>query len=374
MVNQKRLVKNFLDLTKIDSISLNEDKIARFIKSKLEKLNFKVEEDGTGRKIGGKAGNLLATYTGNPRAPRIVFNAHMDTVQPGIGVKPKVTKDGVIKSDGKTILGGDDKVGIGILLELAHLLREEKIEDVRVLFLFTVAEEIGLLGAKNLKLKRYKTDYSYSLDSDRPVGNIVVRSPWQNSITAELKGKAAHSGVCPEKGINAIKAASLAISKMRLGRVNKDTTANIGIIKGGRAPNIVPDNVLVEGEARSFSLDKLKGQTEHMRECLKKGAKEQKATVKVEVSRAYESFNLKRRDAVVEVAMDAARAIGLKGKTISTGGGSDANILNQKGIPTAGLSIGVVDPHTTRERVRIRDLLNATRMVSQIIKIVHNRG
>lgn len=369
MVNQKRLIDNFLKLVAIDSLSFDEKRVARFLVNHLDKLGFKSKIDSAGKKIGGSIGNVIATLNKTSHAPTLLFNAHMDTVSPSKGVKPRITK-GVIKSDGKTILGADDKAGLAILLELANILHKNDIPRGKIIYVLTVAEEQGLLGAKNLNIHQIKADYSYSLDSDEPVGRIVVRSPSQNSIKAIFKGKAAHSGLCPEKGIHAIKAATLGISKMKLGRVNKETTANIGIIKGGRAANIIPDEVYIEGEARSFSLAKLEQQTQLMKKYLNAGAQKEKAKVKIEVSRAYNAFNLKADTSLVSVAKQAAKKVGLKSQLIASGGGSDANIFNQKGNPMVGLSIGVENPHSNSEKVAIGDLEKATQMVLEIVKTI----
>lgn len=362
-----RIVQNFLKLSQIESLSFEEKRLANYLATSLKRLGFKVVLDSAGKKIGGNCGNLIARLKGSSKAPRILFNAHMDTVSPAKNVEPQIKK-GIIKSDGTTILGADDKAGAAILLELAHVMKEQKLAHGDVTFVFTVAEEKGLLGSKNLNLKRIKADFGYVLDCDGKAGKIIVCSPSQNSIKAKFFGRAAHAGVCPEKGINAVQAASKAVAKMKLGRIDKETTVNIGVITGGLAGNIVPAECEVEGETRSFSLSKLKVQTDKMTKLLKISAKEARAKVKVEVGRAYNSFSVKKADKAVRLAQQGIKRGGFRPQIVSTGGGSDANIFNEAGITCVGLSVGVENPHSTEEKIKISDLENSAKIAVEIVK------
>ncbi len=372
MINTSRLVETFLELIKVDSLTFYEGKVAEYIANKLGKLDIDVYIDDAGEKVGSDTGNVIAHLPGNTTTPTLLFNAHLDTVEPGIGIEPQI-KDGIIRSKGDTILGADDKAGVAIILELLHVLKASGLSHGDIEVVFTIAEEKGLFGSKNLDLSRFKAKFGYILDCEGPPGRIVTRAPFQDSIKALFRGKSAHAGICPERGINAIQAAAIAISKMDLGRIDGETTANIGVIKGGLAANIVPEETSIEGEARSLSLKKLKTQVRHMKSCLVKGSTTVGAKLDLEVNRVYDGFALSGEDRVIKIAVDAARAVGIEPKLIATGGGSDANIFNKAGIPTVNLSVGAVNVHSTSEQITIADLEVAANMILEIVRLV-SRG
>ncbi len=218
MVNSERLVDTFIDLVKLDSPTFKERKVADYIIKSLHSLEIQVEEDDTGQKVNGNCGNIFIRLLGNSTGPKLMFAAHLDTVEPCKGIKPQI-KNGVITSSTKTILGADDKSGIAPILELIQIIRENNISHPLIDVIFTVAEEKGLFGSKNLSMDWLQADYGYVLDGDGAPGKIIIRSPYQNTINANIKGKSAHTGIEPEKGINAIQAAAAAISKMELGRI-----------------------------------------------------------------------------------------------------------------------------------------------------------
>ncbi|MBO8137797.1 MAG: M20/M25/M40 family metallo-hydrolase [Desulfotomaculum sp.] len=367
MINQERLVEEFVNLVKIDSPSGHEKEIAQYLKDKLTSLGLQVYEDDAGGKVGASAGNIIATLPGNSNGPMLLFSAHMDTVEPGRNINP-VTKDGIIYSEGETVLGADDKAGIAAILEAVRIVKENDIKHGGLEVVFTIWEEGGLKGSKALDYSRIKSKMGYVLDSDGAPGTIITTAPAQNSIVAAIKGKAAHAGQCPENGINAIQVASRAISKMKLGRIDEETTANIGIIRGGKATNIVPDNTYLEGEARSLSLEKLEAQTNHMCQILQQEADAAGAEIEINVQKEYHTINLKEDDRVVKIAVEAARSLGLNPVLTSTGGGSDANIFNGKGIACANLGIAMNKVHTTEEFIKIDDLCKMALYVAEIIK------
>jgi tripeptide aminopeptidase len=361
------VIETFLDLVRIDSPSLKERNIAEYTKSYLENLGFEVKTDNAQTKFGGNSGNVIAFLGSKRPAPCILFNAHLDTVEPGIGVKP-VIDNGYIKSDGATVLGGDNKAGVAIVLEAAKIVIENNLDRGPIQIIFTVAEEKGLLGSKNIKREEIRADLAFVLDAEGDAGTLILKAPSQNSIKALFRGRSAHAGVDPEKGVNAIQSASKAISYMKLGRISHDTTANVGIIKGGIAGNIVPSETLIEGEARSHSEARLKTQTEHMVGCLNRGAHEVGAIVDVNVVRAYESFHLSEKDEVVALAIEAIESIGLVPSLGSSGGGSDANTFNHAGITAVNLGVGEESVHSVEERVAIKNLETGVKIILKIVE------
>ncbi|MDA8235194.1 MAG: M20/M25/M40 family metallo-hydrolase [Clostridia bacterium] len=367
MVNEKRLTNEFIELVKIDSLSRQERKVADVLKAKLSALGLEVVEDEAGSKTGGTAGNIIGRLPGKAEGPAIMFSAHMDTVEPGIGIQP-VLKDGVFYSAGDTILGSDNKAGICSILEALRVIAEEGLPHPEIEVVFTIIEEQGLLGAKNLDYGMLKAAHGYVLDSHGSAGTIIVRGPAQQKVEVHIRGRAAHAGLCPEEGISAIQVAALAINRMKLGRIDEETTANIGVITGGKAINIVPDMVHLKGEARSLQPGKMREQTEHMKRVLEEAAREFEAMVSVEIEDLYPEIDLGEDQAVVAAAVRAARNLGLEPKLEATGGGSDANIFNGQGIPVANLGIGMNKVHTTEENIAVADLVLNVRYVVEIIK------
>ena len=264
-VNQERLVSTFLDLVKIEGKSKEERKVADYVKQQLHQIGLAGIEDNTGSKITGNCGNLICHLPATTKdLPSWLLLVHLDTVVPCAGVKP-VIKESVIYSSGDTILGADDRSGVSILIELAQGIIERKIPHNDLWLVFTVAEEVGLLGSTHLNYKEIKVDYGLVLDSTGEPGRITVRQPSSKTIDATFFGKAAHAGVCPEKGINAIQMAAWAISQIPLGRLDEETTATIGLISGGQARNIVPERAEIKGGARSHNPEKLENQISIMK-------------------------------------------------------------------------------------------------------------
>nr|WP_031515149.1 M20/M25/M40 family metallo-hydrolase [Desulfofalx alkaliphila] len=370
MINRERLVEEFLQLVQIDSPSGDEWEIAAILKGKLESLSCEVYEDDAGKEVGASAGNLIAKLPGSGKGPLLLFSAHMDTVEPGRGIKPLI-KDGVIYSSGDTVLGADDKAGIAAILEAVRVIQEKKIAHGGLEIVFSIWEEGGLRGVKALDYSKLNAKMGYVLDSDGEPGTIITSAPMQNSLVATFKGRAAHAGQSPEKGINSIQVASRAIARMKLGRIDEDTTANIGIIRGGKATNIVPEVTVIEGEARSKSPDKLEAQTKHMCEVMQQEADAAGAEVDIRVDKEYDLINIDHRHQVVQYAVSAARNLGLEPQYKHTGGGSDANVLNGKGIYCTILGIGMNQVHTTQENIAIDDLCKVAAMVVEIVKVAN---
>lgn len=363
MIQERRLIDQFLEMVQIDSESKHERLMADYLKVKMEELGFKVEEDNAGESFGGNAGNILAYHKGNGTGKSLLFCAHMDTVLPGNGVKPIEDGD-VIRSDGTTVLGGDDKAGIAAILEALRVMKEKNIEHGPIQVIFTVAEEIGLLGAKYVDMdKRPPVDGAFFFDSDGMPNLICVASPYHIDLTATFKGKSAHAGVEPEKGINAIQIASRAIADMKLGRLDEETTANIGMIQGGRATNVVPDEVVIYGEARSLTKAKVDSQVEDMINCCKKAAEAYGGTVDIDVDECYAAIDLDPNSTTVQLASQALRKMGMEPELVKSGGGSDANVFCGKGIPATNLGVGMTNVHSIDEYLEVPCMIAASKFV-----------
>jgi tripeptide aminopeptidase len=293
----------------------------------------------------------------------------MDTVVPGNGIKPSI-EDGYIKSDGTTILGADDKAGLAAMLEAITVLKEENIAHGKIEFIITVGEESGLVGAKALDSSLVTAKFGYALDSDGKVGDIIVAAPTQAKVNATIYGKTAHAGVAPERGVSAITIASRAISKMPLGRIDEETTANIGRFEGGTQTNIVCDRVDILAEARSLIPEKMEAQVAKMKEAFETAAQEMGGRAEVDIKVMYPGFKFGDGDHVVEVAKKAVANIDRPSRLLQSGGGSDANVIAGFDIPTVNLAVGYEDIHTTNEKIPVEELVKTSELVVSIIKEV----
>ncbi|OPX83766.1 MAG: Carboxypeptidase G2 precursor [Pelotomaculum sp. PtaB.Bin104] len=368
MDNDGRILDEFLELVQVDSVSGKERRIADLLLKKLTDLGLSVWEDDAGQKSGSNAGNVIGNLPGTGQGPSLLLCAHMDTVQPGCGVKP-VVADGVVRSSGDTILGADDKAGIVAILESLRLVRENNTEHGGLAVAFTIWEESGLFGAKNLDCQAIGAKVGFVLDSDGDPGTIVTQAPSHDHIGVTVRGRAAHAGIKPEDGINAIQVAAYAIAQMQLGRIDEETTSNIGIISGGNAVNIVPDSVTLEGEARSLNTEKRLRQTSQMCLAIEEAAKKYGAEADIVTELLYPDYHLAADSLPVRIAVEAARNLGLESRLVKTGGGSDANIFNSKGIAAAVLGIGMKKVHTTEEYITTDNLVENARYLFEIIKV-----
>ena len=378
MINKKSMIDEFIELVSIDSESLNEKRIADTLEKKLKELGLEVWRDDGGEAFGGNAGNVMGRLKGNCDGEALLFAVHMDTVKPGKGINPVIEND-VIKSDGSTILGSDDKSGIVAILEMLRIIKEENRKHGDIEVLFTFGEEIGLLGAKTVDVSKFRSKYGFALDSEE-VNYIVFKAPSQNTIEFEIYGKESHAGVSPERGVSAIEVAADAINHMKLGRIDKETTANIGIIEGGRATNVVTGYVKMKGEARSHNTEKLDRQTRSMIEAVWDAVERSKryspdglimARSKETVSREYDGISVDKNELSARLAYEAINKAGLKAEFVEMGGGSDANILNGKGIKMVILGTGMSEVHTKNEFIKIEDMMNITRIILNIIQIAY---
>ena len=370
MIKKERILAEFFELVQITCNSRQERQIGDLMKKRLQELGGEVTEDNAGEIIGGNCGNLVANFKGSlPNAPTIMLAAHLDCVVPCVGVKPQL-KDGIITSDGTTILGSDDKAGVVPILEALRVLKENDIPHGDLQIVFSVCEEGGLNGSKNIDRTLLKADFGYELDSSGRPGKIIVTAPGQNKINVKVHGKTAHAGLEPEKGINAIKIAGKILANVPQGRFDDETTCNIGIISGGVATNIVPDLVEIKCEARSRNQEKLDKLTDEIKQAFEQGGRENGVKVDVEISKAYSSFVINPDSKGVAVAKTAAENVGLNVEITGTGGGSDANHYNNYGIPSTVLGVGMQNVHTCEEFIIEEDLYKTSEWVLEIIKTV----
>jgi tripeptide aminopeptidase len=362
-VRSERVTREFIELVRIDSPAGEEAVVAVELEARLGALGLEVRND----RSGPSTGNLIARWEATGPGQPILLTAHMDTVEPGRAVKPRLV-DGVVASDGTTILGADCKVGMAAILEGLRALGEAGTAHPLVEVVLTWGEEVGHLGARELDFGQFRARLGFCLDALCPVGTIVNHAPGYDRLRAVFKGRGAHAGVEPELGVSAIVAAAHAIAGMQLGRIDDETTANLGLIRGGTARNAVPSEVVVEGEARSREAVKLAAQVAHMREWCQAGARQVGAEVEFSAEHEYSAYRIPPDAPVARLAVAAARRAGLGPTFTATGGGSDANNFNAAGLPTVVLGLGCTGAHTVRERVAISQLVALARYVVALVE------
>lgn len=374
VINSERLKETFLALVQIDSISKEEDEIGGELLARLSKLGARTEVDDAGIKVGGTMGNIIARIEGSMDGEPLLLSAHMDTVEPGKGVVPQFV-DGCFSSVGDTILGADDKSALAVILEVLECLREHRLPHGPLEVVFSICEEVGLLGAKHLDPSRLRARCGYVLDTRNPEA-VITRAPAANHLKFSVFGKSAHAGSSPEKGINAIALASKAIAQLEIGRIDSETTCNIGIIQGGLATNIVPDLVVAQGEVRSHSKERLDQVTGTIVKAFERvvgeyvGAGENdRPRLKSEVISDFDLLAIAEDAPVVELALHAADTLGVKLQPARSGGGSDANVLAGYGIQAVVLGTGMTDVHTVNESIRLDDMVQTARLVLEIIQL-----
>jgi tripeptide aminopeptidase len=362
-IRSERLVEEFIELCRIDSPAREEATIAADLERRLRSLGLEVEND----RSGPSTGNLIGRWAASGRGQPILLTAHMDTVEPGRGVRPRLA-EGVVASDGTTILGADCKVGVAAILEGLRALGEAGAAHPPIEVVLTWGEEIGHFGASKLDFGRFESKLGFCLDALCPVGTIVNHAPGYDRLEIVFLGRGAHAGAEPELGISAIEAAARAIAGMRLGRIDEQTTANLGVIRGGTVRNAVPSEVVVEGEARSRDSARLAEQVAHMRERCEAGAREVGAQVDFRLEHAYLPYRIEPSAPVARMAEAAARRAGLAPTFAATGGGSDANNFNAAGLPMVVLGLGCTGAHTVNERVAVSELEGLARQVVALVE------
>jgi tripeptide aminopeptidase len=360
-INRDRLVRTFLELVKISSPSWKELPVIEYIEKSVSEYGAQCRRFPCGESF-----NLLITVQGNRKGETGLFSCHTDTVTPCENINPIVT-DLKIASDGTTILGGDDKAAVAVFIEAIRNLKEYALLHGDLEFLFSCAEELGLYGIKGFKMSHLKSKYAFVFDSGGDIGSIVLKAPFHLTYKVHVKGKSAHAGMEPENGVSAIRALSEMISIIPHGRIDKETTVNVGTISGGSATNIVAVSAEMTVEARSLSKKKLKKIDTKITAAFKAIAKKNRAKVTIKKTMEYEGFALSKDDRVVQIAANAIASLGIMPRFEVSGGGSDTNVINKAGIDAVNLSIGMRNVHTKKEFVKIQDLVKGTKLVHAII-------
>ena len=374
-INSERLAQLFITMCEIDSPSGREAPMATFLKSlfRAEFPEAEIIEDDSSRQTGADCGNIIIRFNGHLTGSPIFFNCHTDTVVPSVGVKVQRVGNSFFSS-GDTVLGGDDKAGIAILIEAIRVIHETGTPHLPMELLFTTSEEIGLRGAKALDVSLLRARQGYALDSTG-VDLAIIGAPAANHFTITITGAAAHAGLHPERGINAIQLLARCIADLPSGRLDEESTTNIGIIRGGTATNIVPECAQVNGEVRSHSMEKLTAHTRNIEDHVTAMIagwqpepntdipNELRPSVTFQVSQEYPAMRLSQHDEVVQRVVRAGQRLGRTISCISAGGGSDANIFNGQGVATVILGIGMNKVHSTEETIDLQDMIRTTELV-----------
>jgi len=357
-----RLLDTFLEAVRIDSPTGEEAAFARWCVDRLTALGCAVRVDGTAGVTGSDTGNVIAELAPTAEGSTVVFSAHLDTVEPCRGIVP-VVEDGVVRSAGDTVLGSDDKAGVTAILETLEVLRESGRPHAPVRVLLTTGEEVGLLGASAIDAADCTGDVCLVLDAAGPVGGVVTGAPTHHTFTATFHGVAAHAGVQPEKGRSAIVMAARAIEAMPLGRLDGETTSNVGEIHGGGATNVVPATCALTGECRSIDAGRAEEVRLLMDAAMISAAGEGGGSVDVFWTKQYDGYRFADDDPALAIVVGGVRTAGFEPRLFVTGGGSDANQLLSKGLPAIALSCGMTDVHGTGETIAVADLEGLVRVL-----------
>ncbi|WP_295716089.1 M20/M25/M40 family metallo-hydrolase [uncultured Mitsuokella sp.] len=369
MINKERIRKEFLELIQIRCSTHDEREIGDLLTKRLQELGGTVKEDQAGEKLGGNCGNLVADFpatAGMEKVPTVMLTAHMDCVEPCAGIHP-IIENGIIRSDGTTILGSDDKAGVTAILEALRQLREQGLPHGPLQVVFTISEENGVHGSQNLDSSLLHADMGFTLDTHGHPGVMSYKAPGKNQIHIHIAGKAAHAGVEPEKGINAIVAAGTLLADAPQGRIDVETTCNVGRIAGGSATNVVADSCDVYYESRSRDKKKLEEITQRIVDHFKRGEKTTGCHITAEVSPDYGPYEIPQDAPAIEVASRAAKKLGFPLELEESGGGSDANHFNTYGVPTVVLGVGMTNCHTKEEYIEEKDLYDSAEWALAIV-------
>lgn len=370
MVNKVRMKETFCELVSIYAASKKEREVCDYLKCKLKDLGASIiVEDSAGEKTGGNSGNLIAIFPETQEGlPSIAITGHMDCVEKCKNIKP-ILKDGVFRSDGTTVLGSDDKVGVTAILEGLYQMKEKKTPHGKLTVIFTIQEEIGLMGSRYFDATLAgDVDYGYTFDGDGEAGTVYNAGPSQYTMEYTITGRAAHAGMEPEKGINAIQIAGIAIANSPTGKIDDETTCNIGTIEGGLATNIVPETCIVHCEARSRNNEKLEKTVEKIDNAFKNAtAKYKDAKLTIKKNKEYEAFNIKEDHEAMKLFAKACKNGGYKLDIRQSNGGSDSNLFVTHGFETLLVGVGMTDFHTNKESLKEKDLYEAGDLVWQIL-------
>ncbi|MGI6004739.1 MAG: M20/M25/M40 family metallo-hydrolase [Christensenellales bacterium] len=366
-IDASRMIENFTELVAIDSPSFEEKQMGEYLKGWLEDLGFSVYQDDAGSRLGGNCGNVYGFLDGEKSLPPLLFCAHMDTVEPARGKRAVIGKDGTIKSRGDTVLGADDCAGIAAIIEALRAIREQKLAHRPIEVLFTVAEEAYCKGVAQFDLSKIRSEEAYVLDLAGPVGSAAYQAPSILSFTVTVRGKASHAGFAPQEGVHAIAAAAQALCGLALGRVDADTTVNVGIIKGGLATNIVPDRCVLEGEIRSYVHYKAETQADLAEKQFREAAEAMGAAVDFDLTTHFYAYETPKDHPVIRRFEKACAAQGLSAALEATFGGSDNNALVRHGIAGIVIANAMNRCHSLDEYTTVDELTRIARLTLDLM-------
>ncbi|KQL44272.1 peptidase M20 [Brevibacillus choshinensis] len=358
LVNEERLLRDFLELAKLNGPSGKEQRIADYLVPRLEAMGFSIRFDEAHRQFDGECGNLVAYWEGtDPSVRPMFFSTHMDTVLPTEGLKPEI-RDGIIYSDGTTILGADDRAALAAYLEAVQSIQEAGMPCGPIELILTVNEQRGLTGSRHMDYSLIQSKEGYVFDSSGDVGQIILQGPFSSKIYVELNGKSSHIGLNPEEGINAFLIAADVLKQLPLGKISEDTLANIGMIQGGELSSIIPGQVELIGEVRSFTEQGLVDQLNAMKETAERVAQEHGGTANVRFEKKYLGFHVGQETTLGQNAVQAAEDIQVDYYLTRTLGGADTNVLNENGLTCITLGNGFRNIHTFHEHISVQNLIN----------------
>lgn len=367
MVNRKRISEEFCSLVEIDSLSFGERGMGDILKKKLVELGFSVHEDDAEQYYGGNCGNIYGYLEGTQAGDALLFSAHMDTVGPGLKKKAVLHQDGTITSDGSTVLGADDLSGIVSILEAVRTIKEQGLPHRSIEVLFTIAEEVYIRGSEAFDFSCIKSKEAYVLDLSGPVGLAALSAPTLISFTSTVNGRAAHAGFDPERGINAIAIAAEAITKIKQGRIDEETTVNIGLIEGGKARNIVSEYCTLKGEIRSLKHEKAISEAARIEEILKETALCHHSGIEFATEYGCLAYRVEREHPVVRRFEKACNELGYSTEYSTTFGGSDNNNFHRHGITGIVLACGMNRVHSCSEYTHIDELIKCSEIVIKLM-------
>ena len=350
MIDSRRLLDTFLSILRIDSYHPNEDPVIDALRPKLERAGIRLRAD--------RERNVTGFWPGTgPRADEepILLCAHTDTVRPTPGMEPAI-RDGAVHTDGSSVLGADDKAAVAAIVEAVEAIASDGTPHPPVEVLFTVGEDVGHVGSKAFDVAAVRSRMAFVPDIDGPVGGIIMASPWAETFRVTFHGRAAHAGTEPEAGRSALQMAACAIYRMRLGRIDSETTANAGLLTGGEEANIIPPQASLTLQVRSLDQSRFRAHRAELLECCRQGAAAYGGSIEVESEDTMEGYRFSADDAPVRRAEAAIRSAGLKPWRATTCGVSDANEFNAKGLSTVVISVGYLDIHTNRESMPTDEL------------------
>jgi tripeptide aminopeptidase len=346
----------FVELAAVPSPPGEEREVADIVGRYLRDCGIAFDEDGAGAIVDSTIGNLYARLEPTAEGEPLLLCAHLDTVPPTAAIEPVVGDDGIVRNGAGTILGADDKSAVAAMLEAARRVLVESRPHAGIELLFTPKEEVGLLGAAAFDRSRLRARLGYVYDQAAPIGHVILGAPHSQSMEVTFHGRASHAGMYPDEGRSSIAAAARAIAEMRLGRVDEISTANVGVINGGTASNIVPEWCTFVAEARSHDEGRLAEMVQEMQDAITFAAGVAECDVETKVRKSYRGYRLAKSDRAVELAAAALARCGHEVVYELSGGAADANVFNEAGLSVVNLANGMTDIHTPDERIAVADL------------------